>query len=271
MASEPKLSTAQCVLSKRPARRSSGSRPTPAPARSPSHGTPLPDATLSRSPQPTVPQGAAGDADRRRLPQRQRRAAAGVRPVRQPSPGAHVRGPGQPLRERRPGGRPREHAGRISGIEHYRPDKTPPRRSRSSRATGRTASCASRSTSRAPTSAEKYAGPQGQHPEDDVGAVPAGRPRDRAVVSRHRVHRPHRRQLRHAAGTRPTRMDVLVTTNLFGDILSDLTAGLVGGLGLVAGANIGENPPSSKPCTARRPTSRARAWPTPPPSCWRGR
>jgi isocitrate dehydrogenase (NAD+) len=39
----------------------------------------------------------------------------------------------------------------------------------------------------------------------------------------------------------PTRMDVLVTTNLFGDILSDLTAGLVGGLGLVAGANIGEN------------------------------
>jgi isocitrate dehydrogenase (NAD+) len=39
----------------------------------------------------------------------------------------------------------------------------------------------------------------------------------------------------------PTRLDVIVTTNLFGDILSDLTAGLVGGLGLVAGANIGEN------------------------------
>ena len=38
----------------------------------------------------------------------------------------------------------------------------------------------------------------------------------------------------------PTRFDVIVTTNLFGDILSDLTAGLVGGLGLVAGANIGE-------------------------------
>jgi isocitrate dehydrogenase (NAD+) len=37
----------------------------------------------------------------------------------------------------------------------------------------------------------------------------------------------------------PTRFDVIVTTNLFGDILSDLTAGLVGGLGLVAGANIG--------------------------------
>jgi isocitrate dehydrogenase (NAD+) len=39
----------------------------------------------------------------------------------------------------------------------------------------------------------------------------------------------------------PTRFDVIVTTNLFGDILSDLTAGLVGGLGLVPGANIGED------------------------------
>jgi isocitrate dehydrogenase (NAD+) len=39
----------------------------------------------------------------------------------------------------------------------------------------------------------------------------------------------------------PTRFDVIVTTNLFGDILSDLTAGLVGGLGLVPGANIGES------------------------------
>jgi isocitrate dehydrogenase (NAD+) len=37
----------------------------------------------------------------------------------------------------------------------------------------------------------------------------------------------------------PTRFDVIVTTNLFGDILSDLCAGLVGGLGLAPGANIG--------------------------------
>jgi isocitrate dehydrogenase (NAD+) len=37
----------------------------------------------------------------------------------------------------------------------------------------------------------------------------------------------------------PAQFDVLVTTNLFGDILSDLTSGLVGGLGLTAGANIG--------------------------------
>jgi isocitrate dehydrogenase (NAD+) len=37
----------------------------------------------------------------------------------------------------------------------------------------------------------------------------------------------------------PWQFDVLVTTNLFGDILSDLAAGLVGGLGLAPGANIG--------------------------------
>ena len=39
----------------------------------------------------------------------------------------------------------------------------------------------------------------------------------------------------------PNQFDVLVTTNLFGDILSDLTSGLIGGLGLTAGANIGKD------------------------------
>ncbi len=38
----------------------------------------------------------------------------------------------------------------------------------------------------------------------------------------------------------PEQFDVIVTTNLFGDIISDLCAGLVGGLGLAPGANIGE-------------------------------
>jgi isocitrate dehydrogenase (NAD+) len=38
----------------------------------------------------------------------------------------------------------------------------------------------------------------------------------------------------------PEQFDVIVTTNLFGDILSDLCAGLVGGLGMAPGANIGE-------------------------------
>jgi isocitrate dehydrogenase (NAD+) len=40
---------------------------------------------------------------------------------------------------------------------------------------------------------------------------------------------------------RPERFDVIVTTNLFGDILSDLTSGLVGGLGLTPGGNIGKD------------------------------
>src|SRR6185436_15085641 len=39
--------------------------------------------------------------------------------------------------------------------------------------------------------------------------------------------------------TAPERFDVIVTMNLFGDILSDLTAGLVGGLGVAPAANIG--------------------------------
>jgi isocitrate dehydrogenase (NAD+) len=38
----------------------------------------------------------------------------------------------------------------------------------------------------------------------------------------------------------PEKFDVIVTTNLFGDIISDLTSGLIGGLGLTAGANIGQ-------------------------------
>jgi isocitrate dehydrogenase (NAD+) len=38
---------------------------------------------------------------------------------------------------------------------------------------------------------------------------------------------------------KPEQFDVIVTTNLFGDILSDEAAGLIGGLGLAPGANIG--------------------------------
>jgi isocitrate dehydrogenase (NAD+) len=39
----------------------------------------------------------------------------------------------------------------------------------------------------------------------------------------------------------PYQFDVIVTTNLFGDILSDLASGLVGGLGMAPGANIGDD------------------------------
>lgn len=39
----------------------------------------------------------------------------------------------------------------------------------------------------------------------------------------------------------PEKFDVLVLPNLYGDIVSDLCAGLIGGLGVAQGANIGEN------------------------------
>ncbi len=42
----------------------------------------------------------------------------------------------------------------------------------------------------------------------------------------------------------PTRFDVLVTENMFGDILSDLAAAVTGGLGLAPSASLGEHPPS---------------------------
>lgn len=41
--------------------------------------------------------------------------------------------------------------------------------------------------------------------------------------------------------TKPQQFDVIVTENLYGDILSDLGAGLIGGLGLASGANIGDS------------------------------
>ncbi len=40
--------------------------------------------------------------------------------------------------------------------------------------------------------------------------------------------------------TKPQQFDVIVTENLYGDILSDLASGLIGGLGVAAGANIGQ-------------------------------
>jgi isocitrate dehydrogenase (NAD+) len=39
----------------------------------------------------------------------------------------------------------------------------------------------------------------------------------------------------------PAQFDVLLLENLYGDIISDLCAGLVGGLGVVPGSNVGDN------------------------------
>ena len=55
---------------------------------------------------------------------------------------------------------------------------------------------------------------------------------------------------------------MIVTENLLGDILSDLAAGLMGGMGVAPSADVGDTTPSSSPATARRQTSPARASPT---------
>src|SRR4051812_3984768 len=39
----------------------------------------------------------------------------------------------------------------------------------------------------------------------------------------------------------PTRLDILLMENLYGDLVSDLCAGLVGGLGVVPGSNVGDD------------------------------
>lgn len=54
--------------------------------------------------------------------------------------------------------------------------------------------------------------------------------------------------------TRPQSFEVIVTTNLFGDILSDEGAGLVGGLGLIPSANIGKNGALFEPVHGSAPT-----------------
>ncbi len=60
--------------------------------------------------------------------------------------------------------------------------------------------------------------------------------------------------------TRPASFDVIVTENLFGDILSDEAAALAGSLGLVPSASLGEVARACmSPFTAPRPTLRGRA------------
>ena len=52
---------------------------------------------------------------------------------------------------------------------------------------------------------------------------------------------------------RPWDFDVLVTENMFGDILSDLTAGLVGGMGMAPSADIGDSHAVFQPCHGTAP------------------
>ncbi len=61
----------------------------------------------------------------------------------------------------------------------------------------------------------------------------------------------------------PERFDVLLLPNLYGDIVSDLCAGLVGGLGVVPAANLGgDGVGVFEAVHGSAPTSPARTWPT---------
>src|SRR3546814_11951780 len=52
---------------------------------------------------------------------------------------------------------------------------------------------------------------------------------------------------------RPWELDVLVTENMFGDILSDLGAGLIGGMGMAPSADIGDSHAVFQPCHGTAP------------------
>ena len=61
----------------------------------------------------------------------------------------------------------------------------------------------------------------------------------------------------------PWDLDVLVTENMFGDILSDLGAGLMGGLGFAPSADIGEEHAVFQPCHGSAPDIAGRGWANP--------
>jgi isocitrate dehydrogenase (NAD+) len=62
---------------------------------------------------------------------------------------------------------------------------------------------------------------------------------------------------------RPEIFDLLVLPNLYGDIVSDLTAGLVGGLGVVPGANLGANHAVFEAVHGTAPDIAGRGWANP--------
>jgi len=64
--------------------------------------------------------------------------------------------------------------------------------------------------------------------------------------------------------THPERFDVMGTENMFGDSLSDLGAGLVGGLGLAPSADIGDDAAVFQPCRGAAPEIAGRGVANPP-------
>ena len=61
----------------------------------------------------------------------------------------------------------------------------------------------------------------------------------------------------------PWEFDVLVTENMFGDILSDVGAGLIGGMGMAPSADIGDRHAVFQPCHGTAPDIAGRGWANP--------
>ena len=90
--------------------------------------------------------------------------------------------------------------------------------------------------------AQGHRHPQGQHHEDERRPVPEVLPRSGLRTFPKSAY--HELIVDNACMQlvmRPETFDVLVLPNLYGDIISDLAAGLVGGLGIVPGANLGDH------------------------------
>ncbi len=83
-----------------------------------------------------------------------------------------------------------------------------------------------------------HLGRQAKHP-GNVAALAARRQRGGARVSRRAARPPARRQRRDAARASPRCFDVIVTENMFGDILSDEAAILTGSIGTLPSASLG--------------------------------
>jgi 3-isopropylmalate dehydrogenase len=62
---------------------------------------------------------------------------------------------------------------------------------------------------------------------------------------------------------RPWDFDVLVMENMFGDIISDLTAGLIGGMGMAPSADIGDTNAVFQPCHGTAPDIMGRGFANP--------
>ena len=207
-------------------------------------------------------------------------AAVRARPLRQPASLAAL--PGRDLaagrpRRRRLRRRPRGHRGPVR--RQRRPLRAAPRRGghrgqRQHRVRRRARSCATRSPAReAPRKQLTWC------TRPTCSCTPGLWSR---IVGRGRQGLPEvtrsttctSTRPRSSSTTDPARFDVIVTDNLFGDILTDLAAAVTGGIGLAASGNINPDrtaPSMFEPVHGPRRTSRPAARPTRPrPSCrWR--